>query len=408
MKLQMRLKYNHIFGGLLFLSFMKPSSFGYISPLLDSIFDGLLVFTLLYLLFKFLVTKNLHFDLFFWGICFFWILHAYSTRLNEQGQMFSLVIICAKYVAVYLYVRVEIIQSKISPMCMLVPLEVLMFINIVFFFMYPKGMYTMIGSNGSYYSDQVWIMGGKNGYFYYIFFAFAIFLLENEKMKIYSTTQNIIHRVIFYGLVLINTFIISKSATLIIGVTMILVYLILERNRLFGNKRIIALYYLIFAFLFYFLMFSNNNVGMLKYISNFTGKSTTLTGRTLIWRRSVEAIKNNYLFGYGVENSQLVVKKIGQSTSHNKYLWILYRGGCASFGLFVVLMIYVFNNLRKSYSVHLSKYYMVMTIVLCILWIVEVYDNNMLIFAFLLMCYYVTKIEDNYLNENNKIANYEI
>ena len=88
-------------------------------------------------------------------------------------------------------------------------------------------------------------------------------------------------------------------------------------------------------------------VGFSDLFINILGKDVTFTGRTIIWSDTINFIKNNYLFGFGLEPSYLRVIKmndISALNSHNMILEIIYNGG---FVLFLVFL-YFWNHMCKK------------------------------------------------------------
>lgn len=292
----------------------------------------------------------------------------------------------------YFFIKIELLYKRISINCMLYPLNVLLILNIITFIIYPNGMYTMYGSNGSFYSNLVWILGGKNGYFYYIFFALFLYIVKGTKEVNCKKNNSLLYR-LFFLLIIISNILISRSATLIVGTTIVSICFLNYKTNFIKGKVITNYLIFIFFLMFIFISIGNEDSILNNIVSEITGKTPSFSGRTYIWERTIEAIKNNWLFGYGIENPLKTVEKIRQSTSHNKYLWIIYRGGVIATLVFCYLLYSVYKNLRHS-SIHNKKnsLFLCMFITLCVLWHVEVYDNNPLIFGFLLLCYYIDNL----------------
>lgn len=398
---EMKIRKTDLLAVLLFLPFFNLESFKYLMPVLSFASMFGVVFVLLFLFFAFFWIKRIHLDKYFWGLIVFWAWHFFLTY-HFEGEWSPLVGATVRTVAMYFYIRIIILYYRASTKYILFLFIGLFAVNLITFFLFPQGMYTMYGSNGSFYSNEVWILGGKNGYFCFMFFAIALYLLNFRYYSCdFKTTgihykrkkmNNLFLSFMFYFLIVINTFLVSKSVTLMIGISMIIVYLALAKNNLFGKRSLTVMYFAFFSVAIYFLLFSNTDNWLLKMISDFTGKSITLSGRTLIWQRSINAIHSIFPLGTGFQNPLQFVITMGQTTSHDKYLWIIYRGGLIAFILFCSFIIDAARNLINNYNLIISKDYMLMLIVLLILWVVEVYDNNHLIYGFLLFCCYIQKL----------------
>ncbi len=285
----------------------------------------------------------------------------------------------------------------------LLPLVLLFSANIISFLLYPKGMYTMIGANGEFYSSEVWLMGGKNAYFYYIVFAITISLLKTcTRNK--DITQQIKTNYILFALCLINIFICSKSSTAIIGLLFITGCFILENKIRIKDKKWIVLCFLLMISTTYFLVFSQDNY-IMQQISSFTGKDITFTGRTFIWLKTIEAIPNNLWLGHGLENTEQTIETIGQTTSHNKYLWILYYSGVIGFIVFILMLLLVMRKLYVNYELPIVRKLAFCFLSILLTWSVEVYDMNPLIVGVLTICFLAkeilaSKFTTNYSNSS--------
>lgn len=82
-------------------------------------------------------------------------------------------------------------------------------------------------------------------------------------------------------------------------------------------------------------------------IESLIGKTDKGTGRLLIWKGSIEAIKNNPIIGYGVGNvfvaNQMYVGRL--AGSHNMYLNVLVEFGIIGILLFICFCINIFKKL---------------------------------------------------------------
>lgn len=74
------------------------------------------------------------------------------------------------------------------------------------------------------------------------------------------------------------------------------------------------------------------------FIVGVLGKSMTLTNRTVIWDRSIDAISSNPIFGVGTGDDFYLFSVLGTNHSHNMFLEIMFRSGLIGFVLFLVLL----------------------------------------------------------------------
>ena len=87
-------------------------------------------------------------------------------------------------------------------------------------------------------------------------------------------------------------------------------------------------------------------------ITDVLHKSMTMSGRTLIWERSVAQIRTSPIYGLGIESPATKFLKIGMLNScHNYFLDILYYGGFVLLGIVTPLFLLSFrggNNLDPT------------------------------------------------------------
>lgn len=79
--------------------------------------------------------------------------------------------------------------------------------------------------------------------------------------------------------------------------------------------------------------------GLGESAAAFFQKSSTFSGREVIWSRSLDAISRHPLFGVGVDDSAVTVQLIGHTHCHNIVVQVLYSGGLAAFLFLIVALI---------------------------------------------------------------------
>lgn len=381
--------YKNLLGTVCFIPFLKTGAIQYLLPQIDVLMDIWMVLVFFYL--SCLWIKNIKkvYDSSFILFFLFFICNLLSTVFNK-GNYFGLCSSFLKLFAMYFYIEVMILEKKIDWKCILYPLDLLFVLNVVLWFLYPHGMYTMLDGKGSFFSNENWILGGKNAYFYYILFAIVTRLLRD-----YSNTLKIgdfLYRNWFACfLYLFNALFISKSATGGIGIILVLFYLLLDKKQLLKSP---MFFYSVILFLFLFFV-GIVVIGDSQIMSSFTrvlGKNETFASRTIIWALSIKAILSKPFLGYGFEDAVYTVQRINQSTSHNKYLWIMYRGGLLSVAVFGYIVFKAFTNMHKVLFMRLFRIFTWIIIVILVTWLTEVYDNNVFLFAIFFLCICSAKI----------------
>lgn len=386
-------KEKNLLGMILFIPFLKTEFYKYMFPVIDFIFNCALILCFIYLAYEYVIAgkgKNCDRKLEVISI-FFIAANIYSTIIN-QGVLLECIIAFIKIIAIYLYVEVIIIKKKCSINCMYYPLLLLLLLNILSYAFYPNGIYTSFGANGSFYSDRNWIMGGKNAYYYYLLFAITIKLIrEDKQMFIYN---HLFDDIIFYTIIFINIFVMSGSATTIIGICMIVVYSFSHGIVLKNSKKYVYLYWILAILIFYLVVLNNDGI-LMNVISEIFGKSMTFTGRTMIWEKTISTLEDYVWFGRGFEDPLVTNTIIGQASSHNKYLWIVYRGGLTSMLTYVYFLQYCTKKIMEKYRWDIFQKFSFIFFSILVCWMTECYDNNIFIFAFFVICVrYVPKEAD--------------
>lgn len=211
----------------------------------------------------------------------------------------------------------------------------LILITVNFFLMikYKEGIY-----NVGIYNRSYWLLGHVNNI---PIFIFPALIASIAKLELSNRSGKLIS--IFLIIISIASILYGKSATSIIGLMIILYYLVNKYPKLTLTN-----YYLITLLFFVFVVILGGEFRLTYFISNFFNRSITFTGRTNIWESTIYFIKNNLMFGNGIETDAMKLYKIGFTSPHNRYLNILYTGGLVGFLLFNIFLFLVH---KRSYCV---------------------------------------------------------
>ena len=152
---------------------------------------------------------------------------------------------------------------------------------------------------------------------------------------------------------IIVTTVLTNSITSIIALITILLFLVLGKSDI-KKTSVLKLSYIIVSivWIIFFAMAMNNYY--LSDISNmFSHKSSTLSGRTIIWEKAFYYIEKNPIIGYGYDNNI-----IGDKTNymfqgnyefpndtHNSIIFMLLSSGIIGT---VVLLYIIYSTLKKS------------------------------------------------------------
>jgi len=195
----------------------------------------------------------------------------------------------------------------------------------------------------------------------------AIYLLKVEWRKV-------IWRYFYIGSLILFIFILISTQTrgaflglLVFAVLFVLGYLLVQRkdrNKFYYG----ALILLIAIFTFVTLLFTQKqatwvkDVSLFSKISNISLSDTTAQSRLMIWRNSLEGVKEKPIFGWGEENFIYVFNKyfpieifhdtgseVWFDRPHNILVQHLVQGGIVGFILYLSVFFYLIYLLYKKY-----------------------------------------------------------
>lgn len=124
-------------------------------------------------------------------------------------------------------------------------------------------------------------------------------------------------------------------------------------------------------------------------IETFLHKSTTFTGRTAIWERVIERIKENILWGHGEVGNGGIISVSWQTTrqipAHNGLLQLLFDGGIIGTFFLAVVFIITINDLYKFKKSFFSVLITVGIAVTCLGMITEVLNYYVYFYLVLIL-----------------------
>lgn len=137
--------------------------------------------------------------------------------------------------------------------------------------------------------------------------------------------------------------IITKSATSIVCIVLFLFFLLLRRplKRVFSLRLFFVFYIIAFAVT---VIADSSNNWYLNWISNFFGRSTTLTGRTTFWPTTLQLIQKKPILGYGIDTNVLLECGIIENDPHNGLLYLLLTSGIIGAYVFLHIIIKMMNK----------------------------------------------------------------
>lgn len=260
--------------------------------------------------------------------------------------------------------------------------EIVIYINLLTQFLYPGGIIVLKAAFKSV-SSKWWFLGYYNTYTPYFIPAVVFSLLYFHRTGLYIRTTALISAVVLSSLM-------AKSGgnTLAI-VIMVGVYLI------FGNLTLVFNYYnyWLIQVVFYFyiiIMNAQNKFGWL--LNDILKKTSSLKGRMLLWKRTINILKKSIWIGYGTRNGIYRVHetRVGAWAiyAHNLILELVYQGGLIYLMMFIALIILAGNKMMSKRDNEVACIISIGFLGWSIQSLVEAYRTPFLFGMFILAYYY--------------------
>jgi len=246
-------------------------------------------------------------------------------------------------------------------------LLLLLLLNLITMFLYPKGLYHNMGNN----SSQNWFLGYKNSFILYIyplivFSYFDTMLFKNKKISKFDIVSFILSFI---------TVLKANSSTSLVGLGVLLMFI--TTPRLFNNTRVFNSMNYLYSYIglfFTIVVFKLQNIFSFL-IEDILHKDLTFTGRIYIWDYALKNISSNLLFGHGDKNfSYILSSGTAVKSTHNQILQIIYNYGIISLSFFIFILFITMKNLKKEKNNNISKFLSLCIFIWFIMMITESYD----------------------------------
>ena len=218
-------------------------------------------------------------------------------------------------------------------------LSLLIFLNLITVLIGGIG-YTDTGST-------IYLLGSKN----HIIFTTLLYVLV---IYIYSFNLKGFLTITYFSFIFISLLgvILAGSGTGILLAIITLVFI------LFPKKLYPSIYIYITVYISLFLsiiVYRIHELLLSSFIVEFLDKSTTFSGRTLIWDIVINAIKEKRIWGYGRGNTVISDVYYYLNEAHNGILQLLLDSGVIGLTLFALILLKVSKKLNAYKSHKLSK-----------------------------------------------------
>lgn len=263
------------------------------------------------------------------------------------------------------------------------------------FVFYPNGMYTVGDESSGPVEHQNFLWGFDNSSIFnfipgmYLMGLFSLFT-ENKKTK-----KKVLLALLFIALAFLYVF----SITAFLGCFTILFALVFlniykRKIKVFTTFNLTVLV-IVISFI---LIVANENLQILMNFSKLTDKFNSIRTRFVIWYYVIDWWKKSPVFGYGIEDKMLLIKKIKLDHPHNYFMDVLYRGGLIGIGVITGIFIKLIKG--KWSDSHINAFSAVVLFVLLLTAQFDFYNDHYLFYPIMIVVMYCK----NLVIDNNKNA----
>lgn len=270
-----------------------------------------------------------------------WI--ALSTVLHK-GLMVGSALQIVYFTYGYLLSTIYMYRDKYGYIQMLRNILLVFFlINFATIVLFPNGLYTVARTFGFEDDNRYWFLGFKNGIPKYGLVLTALCALTYQDSRNRKDLWLIWISVVSSVL---SAVLIQSGSGMVSNVLLaFLIWLVLrEKKSKIAELCRMRNYVIAVCIAFVGLVLTTKlleNRYIQYFITEVLGEKLTLSGRTLIWARVFEVVRENFLFGIGYLDSSDVARIIGVTRNtvdaHNFYLEIMLEGGIVGFILMIAL-----------------------------------------------------------------------
>lgn len=382
---------------IIFLFLIEPDYFTSIE-IIHVLYVGMRFFTIFIAIIYILIKKQIPKVTLI--LLLYFLIYAYATYIND-GNLLNLFNYSMSIISFVIWIEIILKNHPLQGLQSLnITYILLVYLNLLFFIIFPNGYEYIIANNGDYVSR----------YFLGVYNQFAATLIPAVIVNIvytYMRYKTIKLQSIILLITVLFTFIYFWSATSLVGIALIVVYLILFRKSIFNLLVKVKVIIPIIIGLFVMIV-GFNNLGVFSFfIENILDKDVTLSTRTIIWDAAIEMIKESPYFGYGYlgDGSKYITFGSGrQRDAHNTILQYMLQHGIVGFIPLILLMILFIKNLVKQSGHYITKFILFSFFTATTMMLSEVYAFRYLLIIIILGIYIpnIIREQENILSKDLK------
>lgn len=372
-----------------FLVLLEPPFFRQSTALLDIVFNIAQVTIALAVVI--LYGRKLKISLFSALLVAYYGYLLFVTAANG-GAVVSVLTQAGSFIVICLLVELSMAEdSSLLFSTLLRVLEVFICINFLTVILFPDGLYS------TDYFSQNYFLGYRNQIINYVLPCICLELLniwsgKEERGKAMGRA------VVMIAISFASVLLVRSGGSTVVVAMFVVFFLVCSKlpPRYFNFKYYFALNAILF---FAIVVFRQQDI--FSGIINALGKTMTFSGRTYIWDTTFDLIKDNFIFGYGLEHysdrvaqyaaagAPGAVQMVSGFHAHDRYLETVFRGGLV---LLVLYLSIIFVSGREMVGAKATRAGMVVSFSLFMYltgMLTEYYEYSPLFFVLLCIGYHV-------------------
>lgn len=379
---------------IIFLFLIEPDYFTSIE-IIHTIYVGMRFVALFIALIYFLIKKQVPKITLL--LILYFLVYAYATYING-GNLFNLFNYSISIISFVVWIEIILKNNPLKGLQSLnITYSILVYVNLIFFILFPNGYMQTITTKGEF----------VNRYFLGVYNQFAATLIP-------AVIVNVVYVYLRYGRMKLHsiiliitvffTFVYFWSATSLVGIGLVIIYLILFKrgilNHLINGKIIIPTVIGLFILIVIF-----NNMGVFSFIiEDILNKDLTLSTRTIIWDAAIEMIKESPYFGFGYLGDggrYIVFSSVRQRDAHNTVLQFMLQHGIVGFIPLILLIVLFVKNIEKYSKNLVAKFILFSFFIATTMMLGEVYAFRFLLLILMLGIFspYIIKKQEKILSK---------
>lgn len=350
-------------------------------PFLDLFMDGIRITSAAIILILYFISIKVHirksFNILMYILTIELLL---ATLIGSNASIHAWIMQMVYTLILCLFIEELMVYAPYNGLkCLYAYFSLITMINTATIFIFPNAMYP--NNRGRW---VCWFLGEDNtAYIYYVLAStFAMLYCQYVSKKVTSVAL----------LTWLSAFVFVFHNGIATGIVCQLIWLLLVAGYQFNwFKRLLKAQYALYIMLAGFFALVVSRKMILTFVIEALGRDITLSGRTIIWDRTMELISKNPVFGYGVCEGTVFadMARLGvvSSMPHDWILFLCFSGGIVATLIHVVQ---VYCACREAWPFRFSPYYRCLVIGFIIVYIRAVTEGSTWLPYFLLpamICY---------------------